>query len=52
MHFNISNVKILQLKFNQIETYYETNINNMNMCLCLSTNSYNTLNKYARKNIN
>lgn len=49
MHFNISNVTILQLKYNQIETYYETNINNMNMCLWLSTNSYNTLNKYPKK---
>jgi hypothetical protein len=40
---------ILQLKFNQFEKYYETNINNMIMCLWLSTNSYNTLNKYAKK---
>ncbi len=37
---------------NNEETYYETNINNINMCLWLSTNSYNTLNIYARNNIN
>lgn len=40
------------LKYNQIETYYETNINNMNMCLWLSINSYNTLINMQENNIN